>query len=179
MFILLAVLLAAATFLIVAYPILARSRAPEPAVTSAQERLNGLLAQRDAAFQALRELNFDHQVGKITAEDFVVFEAYLKQVAAEALRALDEWEKEVDRSTGQVLEREVAARKATLSHGRQSCPACGSPAGLGDRFCAVCGANLAVTPITATAEPVAALCSHCGRSFKTGDRFCAGCGRPL
>ena len=79
LFIVLAVLLSAAALLAVAYPMLARARAATPAAGAAQETLDELLGQRDATLQALRELNFDHNLGKIGDEDFVAFEANLKQ----------------------------------------------------------------------------------------------------
>ena len=88
MFIVLAILLTAAALLAVAYPILAKAPAAKPA-TTATESLDELLGQRDAAMQALRELNFDHRVGKISDADFAVFDANLKHEAAETLRALD------------------------------------------------------------------------------------------
>jgi len=163
MFIILSVLLAVAALFIVAYPILAKARAVAPARSSSQETLNELLARRDAAFQALRDLTFDHQVGKVSDEDFVVFEANLKQTAADALRALDEWEAKVDQDLA--LETEVGAGTASPEF---NCPNCGSPVAPGDKFCATCGASLA--PRT---------CPHCGRPYQPGDRFCAGCGQPL
>ena len=108
MFIVLAILLTAAALLAVAYPILAKAPAAKPA-TTATESLDELLGQRDAAMQALRELNFDHRVGKISDEDFVVFDASLKHEAAETLRALDQWEAQADADLDEDMESEIAA----------------------------------------------------------------------
>jgi hypothetical protein len=173
MVIVLAVLLSVAALLAVAYPIIAGAREAKVALTSAQETLEELLARRDAAFQALRDLNFDHRVGKITGEDFTMFEANLKQVAADALRVLDEWEKGADQALDQVIEQQVSARRAALSSAGRSCPQCGRPAAPEDKFCASCGTPLPV----ASAAP--RTCPTCGRPFEPGDRFCAGCGQPL
>ncbi len=84
-FIILAAVLIGVAFYLVALPLIQHARRNDSteAASSEQERLAELLAQRDAAFQALRELSFDHRVGKITDEDFVAFEANLKQNAAE------------------------------------------------------------------------------------------------
>ena len=200
MFIILSFLLAITALLVVAYPILNRSgglgrqpRRGQPPGASAEERLGELLAQRDAAFQALRDLHFDHQVGKITDEDLVGFEAHLKEVAADALRRLDDWEAAVDRSLGpaaapsrqpirspngqsdSTLEAEIAARRAALAAGR-ACPSCGRLATAADQFCGACGAALAaVKPPT----PTAAICPKCSRPFQKEDRFCGGCGAQL
>ncbi len=151
MFIILAILLSAAALFAVAYPILLRSGSARQAVTSAEETLAELLAQREAAFQALRELHFDHRVGKITDEDFAAFEANLKLHAAETLRALDRWEAEVDAELEDLIARELRRRKAATATGRR-CPACGRPAEPEDKFCAGCGAALpapAVRPAVA------------------------------
>ncbi len=175
MFIVLAILLSAAAVLGVAYPILAKARANVPGRASAQEQLAELLAQREAAFQALRELQFDHRVGKITDEDFVAFEANLKQHAAETLRALDRWEAEADAQLERLIERELKQRRAAARATGLRCPTCGRPAEPEDRFCAACGAALP-EPSVATA---ALACPACGHGYEVGDRFCAGCGAAI
>jgi RNA polymerase subunit RPABC4/transcription elongation factor Spt4 len=178
MFIVLAILITAAALLAVAYPILSKGSAAKPA-TTAQESLDELLGQRDAAMQALRELNFDHRMGKISDEDFAVFELSLKQHAAETLRALDEWEAQTEDDLDQSLEREVAARRSQLIAGGRACPACGRQAADDDKFCAVCGAALAQTPAPDVLPPEGIVCAKCGRSADPDDRFCAGCGQAL
>ena len=178
LFIVLAILLTAAALLAVAYPILSKGSAATPS-SSAEESLDELLGQRDAAMQALRELNFDHRMGKISDEDFAVFELNLKQNAAETLRALDEWEAQTDDDLDQSLEREVAARRSQLISGGRACPSCGRPAAGDDKFCAICGAALAQTPAPAVLPPEGIVCAKCGRSADPDDRFCAGCGQVL
>ena len=176
MFIALALLLSIAALMAVAYPIVANMRQDAPAVSSAFEELDELLARRDAAFQALRDLGFDRQVGKITDEDFQVFEANLKQVAADTLRDLDAWEARTDDDLD--LEQEIAARRAALATSGRACPACGHPAATDDAFCAKCGQPLTQKSRVAAIQETAA-CPHCGRPFEPGDRFCAGCGQAL
>jgi Double zinc ribbon len=175
-FIALSILLALAALLAVAYPILSKARGGEPAVTSVEESVDELLAQRDAVFQALRELRFDHEVGKITDEDFVAFEGSLKRTAANSLRALDEWEAGADRDLDEAIESAVAARAAAIAAGGIACLNCGRPAGPEDRFCGHCGAVLPEAPVAA---PVAPACPNCGRPYEAGDRFCAGCGQAV
>jgi hypothetical protein len=175
-FIALSILLALAALLAVAYPILAKTRGGDPAGPSSEESVDELLAQRDAVFQALRELRFDHEVGKITDEDFVAFEGSLKQTAANSLRALDEWEAGADRDLDEAIESAVAARAAAIAVGGIVCPSCGLPAGPEDRFCGNCGAALPEAPAAAVVAPA---CSNCGRPHEAGDRFCAGCGQAL
>jgi hypothetical protein len=178
MFIVLAILLTAAALLAVAHPILFKGSAVKQA-TTAEESLDELVAQRDAAMQALRELNFDHRMGKISDEDFAAFELNLKQNAAETLRALDQWETQADDELDQGMEREIAARRAQLAAGSRVCPSCGRNAADADRFCASCGATLVDAPEPVAATPEGVVCSKCGRPAEPGDRFCGGCGQAL
>ena len=178
MLIILAIVMSIGALLIVAYPIIARNRNAEPAASSSQEELDELLARRDAAFQALRELNFDHRVGKVSDEDFIVFEANLREVAASSLKAIDDWEAKADLSLDPVLERSIDARRAALLGSEKSCPSCGRPAFADDKFCAACGTALPVElPEPALADPD--ICPKCGRPFAADDRFCGNCGAQL
>jgi RNA polymerase subunit RPABC4/transcription elongation factor Spt4 len=172
-FIILSILMALAALLAVAYPVLTKGSGSEPVVASAEETIDELLAQRDGIFQALRELRFDHEVGKITDEDYVVFEASLRQTAAGSLRALDEWESGANHDLDTALEAAVTARTVALAAGEVACPRCGRMAGPADKFCGRCGAAL---PEAAAAELA---CPNCGRPVESGDQFCAGCGQQL
>jgi hypothetical protein len=184
MFIALTLLLTALALAAVAYPIITHLSEPSRAETSAAEpstateTLDELLAQRDAAFQALRDLHFDHQVGKVTEEDMVAFEANLKMTAADALRRLDEWEAQTDNNLDLEIELAVAARRDALQTPGQVCPSCGQLTAAGDAFCAACGQPLAAAAPIAAA-PAACACPRCGRAYEPGDRFCAGCGQTL
>ncbi|MGC8779255.1 MAG: double zinc ribbon domain-containing protein, partial [Anaerolineae bacterium] len=177
MLIILTIVIVAAALAIVAYPIIGKGRGAGPATASADEELAELLARRDAAFQALRDLNFDRQVGKVTDEDFAIFEANLKAAAASALAALDAWEAAADRKLDAVLERAIAVRRAALVSGR-TCPACGRPAAAEDKFCARCGAALPAVEPKPTPS-AGQTCPQCGRPVGPADRFCGGCGAAL
>ena len=178
MFIVLAILITAAALLAVAYPILSKGNATKPA-TSAQESLDELLGQRNAAMQALRELNFDHRMGKISDEDFTVFELSLKQHAAETLRALDEWEAQTEDDLDAELEHAIAARRSHLAVSTQACPSCGRAAADEDRFCAICGTALVAATESDVVAPEVVVCAKCGRPAAPEDRFCGGCGQAL
>ena len=178
MLIVLAIAISVGAVLLVVYPIIVRSRSAQSAASLAQEELDELLARRDAVFQALRDLNFDHRVGKITDDDFAVFQANLKETAAETLKTLDKWETEASISLDAALERTIAARQAALLSGGRSCPDCGRPAATDDKFCAACGK--ALLEVSAKPEPPAQeVCARCGRPIHPDDRFCGACGAPL
>jgi predicted nucleic acid-binding Zn ribbon protein len=186
-----AILLTAAALAALAYPIIRRNAgaasapAAEGTLSSSatgalphQEQVEELLAQRDSALQALRELTFDRQVGKISDEDFSIFETNLKLAAAGVFRSLDDWERTADSRLGPAFTQDVAARIERMKTGQAACPACGRAVPASDRFCANCGASLAAIP----PPPVAAspgICPHCGKAAEPGDRFCGECGKPL
>ncbi len=188
MILFLGALLALAALAVLAYPILRRNVTPnQDAATPTggtlglkpnQEQLDELLAQRESAVQALRELSFDRQVGKVSDEDFGAFETHLKLAAAGTFRALDEWEAEADRQLGPALTRDYIIRLENLKQGL-ACPACGRRAGAHDQFCAFCGSALPSKTMPVAPSAAATACAGCGRLSEPGDRFCAGCGRPL
>lgn len=176
----LSVLLVVIVLFVLAYPIIqqGRGQAPIAASTLREEALADLLAERDAAFQAIRDLQFDHEVGKLSDADLGLYEAQLKQGAAESLRRLDAWEAGVDRSLSQAIERQVRARRAALLQGSRPCPQCGRPVAADDAFCTACGASTRAAPASAESSPAAA-CPRCGRAVSPDDRFCPKCGQRL
>lgn len=171
MFIILAIIISVAALLIVAYPIIVSARTTQPAGGTTQETLAELLARRDTAFQAVRDLSFDHQVGKVTDDDFAVFDTHLKEDAADTLRALDAWEEQANTGLDAVIERTIAARRLALMGDGLVCPNCGRLTAAADKFCAACGAT-----IPPSKPPTNAICPKCSRPFGADDRFCAGCG---
>jgi hypothetical protein len=127
---------------------------------TAADPLVELTARRDSVYQALRELRFDHQVGKVSEDDFKVFDAQLKGQAIAVLKEIDSLKKaEADPALDAEIEAEIAALRHT--NGREQevdpdvelvvvgqdapanyCPTCGTKARAGDRFCGQCGALL-------------------------------------
>jgi hypothetical protein len=79
-------LLASAVVVLVAWP-LVRERAVETSAPDAQ-RL-ALLERRDAALQALQELELDQQAGKLTAEDAERERRTLRDEAVAALAEIE------------------------------------------------------------------------------------------
>ena len=158
---LLAVALAA-----VAWPLL-RERSGHGEVDLAAEAaadadpLLELEAQRDAIYQAIRELRFDRQVGKVSDVDFEIFDGQLRQRAALVLREIDALNQaEADPALNASLEAEIAALRHLNGRG-PAVPA--QPA------------------LAAAAAGQAALnfCPRCGQRLQAGDRFCGKCGAAL
>lgn len=147
----------------VAWPLVQERRGPT-AVELAEEALPAadplvtLQAQRDSIYQAIRELRFDFQVGKVSEADYKVFDGTLRGNAAAVLQQIAALKQaEADPALDASLEAEIAA----LRHVNGSGP--GQPA-----------------PAAATAGAAALnFCPKCGQRVQAGNRFCGKCGAPL
>ena len=101
-----------------------------------------LTEQRDALYAAIRELDFDHRMGKIDDADYRRMRGEFTQQAVAAL-------KELDRNNGrsrvadEVEQAVTALRKKGGRRAGTVCPSCGTKVADGDRFCAQCGEKVA------------------------------------
>ncbi len=111
---------------------------------------------------ALRDLEFDHQVGKIIDEDYANLRASLMHQAAVAL----EKEEKLDAEVEARLEQAIHLRREKRSEANV-CTQCGSALDRSDRFCRRCG------------QPVERACPKCGGKLQPTDLFCNSCGAPL
>jgi hypothetical protein len=101
------------------------------------------MEQRDALYAAIRELDFDHRMGKIDDEDYQRMRGDYTRQAAALLR-------EVDRGNGRSraaddVEREVAAvrkKEGQVQTQTAFCASCGAKVRSNDRFCASCGVKI-------------------------------------
>ncbi|MGB0389510.1 MAG: hypothetical protein ACPGWR_32215 [Ardenticatenaceae bacterium] len=58
--------------------------------SEANQKLENLLFERETALLAIRDLQFDHQMAKLSDEDFAQLDARYRAHAIEILRQLDE-----------------------------------------------------------------------------------------
>jgi len=126
-------------------------------VAAADDRLD-LESQREAILNALRDLDFDHQLGKVAEEDYTRLRSQLLGEAAAVIETLKQKE--------EALEALIRARRRSLFQPRE-CQSCGRGLRAVDRFCPGCG------------QPVGAACPSCGKVNQPGDRFCTACGMRL
>jgi hypothetical protein len=122
---------------------------------------SALLAERERLISALQELEFDHELGKIPAEDYPAERMALLEAGANVLRQLDADEarelavkQEADLSSPSTqpssarieideLENMIAAHRRTHKESTTGfCPKCGNPVHKSDRFCSRCGAEI-------------------------------------
>ena len=155
----LAVVIVLGVLAFIAYPLFNPS--PEEG-TETPVALDGLLSQRDAAYDAIRDLDFDFQMGKLSESDYATMRERYKGRAAVALEQIDETSrvsaatlaeeqiaklraaKQVAPTADDAIEREIARRRANKgAAGGLRCDKCRTPYKTGDTFCAKCGNQLA------------------------------------
>ena len=126
--------------LFVGYPFFAAPQGEGEAAVSPQVRQ--LLERKDQLLAAIKEAEFDRDLGKMEADEFEPLHRELQEEAVGVLQELDR----IDSGAGiagatEQIEAEVAARRQRDPE-PAACPQCGSETGPGDRFCAQCGAGL-------------------------------------
>ncbi|MCL6647469.1 MAG: zinc ribbon domain-containing protein [Chloroflexi bacterium] len=162
---LLALGIATAAFLFVSWPYLRQRPLPVP---HGNDRLTELRRQRDAIYEALRELEFDQRLGKLSAHDYAELAERYKRQAVALLKQLDDETRAALLAIDQEIEEEVAQRRALAARRTGSrCLACGARVEASDRFCRQCGV------------PLGRACSRCGAPASSGDRFCGRCGAEV
>lgn len=171
---------------IVAWPLLRRTGGSRMVAASAGDaQLADLLAQKDAAFLAISELEADHEMGNLSRTDYLDLKRRYEEKAMSLIKQVDETrvpagparlavdaavEEEIEREVSQLRSRKKAAPgraapgRATI---RRACGSCAAAVDPGDAFCSKCGAALGRG------------CPACGAHLETGDRSCPGCGESV
>lgn len=162
-FLILAVLVGVGVYLYM--PLTRRARGMN---ADASHEISALKAERDRVINALQELDFDFNLGKIPAADYPEQRAALLQKGADILRRLDELAPASTAGTDAEarIEKAAAAKRADAArqaveisdddieamiasrrkqHKSKSagfCPKCGKPVLVTDKFCPSCGKAL-------------------------------------
>jgi len=140
-----AVAVIAAFFVLV--PLLSEPKASVDIELLAETELDRLLARKAVIYHNLKDLDFEHSMGRLSEEDYYRLEADYKNDAALLLQKLDQ----LGASEGldEAIEKEIAARKAKLyapasvqTKETLRCPSCGAELVRGKKFCADCGKKL-------------------------------------
>lgn len=116
-----------------------------------EDILEMLSEKKDGAYAAIRELEFDLSMGKLTEEDFNILKLQYLQEAAGYMKEMDGLESlrqtipiSAEAYPGEETEKDVAATRSPESPERKYiyCTSCGRKAAVEDRFCVACGSNL-------------------------------------
>lgn len=141
--------------------------------------LPALFLEKEAAYAAIKDLDFDHLMGKLSDEDYRSLQSKYEFRAIDVLKKIEKSdgheaiEQEIEKNLKQIKERRRAAALkdspdgATVAVEATICAQCGASLKLGAKFCAKCGAQLKTS------------CKECGFEAEPRDKFCSGCGAKL
>jgi hypothetical protein len=122
-------------------------------------QVSSLMAERDRILSSLQDLDFDHALGKIPAEEYPVQRTILLQKGADVLRQLDEFQ-----GAGSVDAEEQAGHIAVKS-----------PQSLSDDDVE----DLIAKRRTNRKGLAVGFCHKCGRPISQSDQFCPTCGQAV
>jgi hypothetical protein len=152
-------------------------------VTEEDRSESALLAERDRILDAIQELDFDHTMGKIPAEEYPMQRAQLLQRGADILRQLDTTQDAVPSNDADVrLEAVISARRAVpvMANGEEpSQPPApqAAPAGLPSSDDEL--EDLISARRSSNQGKAAGFCHRCGQAIQQNDHFCANCGATI
>ena len=143
------------------------------------QEVSALKAERDRVINSLQELDFDHSLGKIPAEDYPSQRAALLQKGADILRKLDQ----------------IAALTPTPLPSRERGEARGRTAEARIEKSAAAGRTDSATKLSGLDDEEiesliaarrrehksrsAGFCPRCGKPVLVTDKFCPSCGKSL
>ena len=137
---------------------------PAPVLVE-DDRLADLLSRRDAVMVAIKELEFDYQVGKFSDEDYQRFDQRLRRQAIGLMQQIEEIVPE-SASLDAALESEIVQRRKVQDRQAPSSAPAPQPA--------------PVRPPPPTADMAGVrYCTNCGNALDPNHKFCANCGTPV
>jgi hypothetical protein len=148
--IVLALLIAALAVSFVVWPLLAPNGVGRTVLVDEAGPLTELIQRKDMLLLSIKEMEFDHQTGKLSDEDFQRLDQRLRQQAIALLRQIEkvapastELESELEEAIRRQRKVQTQPAVRTLEEPKVSCPRCQNPVSAGDNFCPKCGLALA------------------------------------
>lgn len=171
----------------IAYPLFT---VPHEQAAPAANALDSLIAQRDSAYDAIRDLDFDFQLGKLSQADYDLLREKYKARAALALQQIDQLAGST--GAGERIEEEVARLRARglgpkdgdaieqeVARLRQRRAKSATPDAPANGHAPVDDAEQEIARLRATRHSDVLHCRQCGTPYRTGDRFCSKCGAKI
>lgn len=131
-----------------------------------------LLAERDRYINALKELDFDYEMGKVPEEEYPNQRAGLLKKGTDALRKLDEYEGTQDTSAEDRLEAVIAARRADATDALANAPKVAPGMDADDELESLIAARRSKRKAKS-----GGFCPNCGHAVLATDKFCTNCGK--
>jgi len=139
------------------------------AISEQEHEISSLMAERDRIINALQELDFDFNLGKVPPEDYPIQRGELLQKGADILRKLDELQPAMGRGL------DAAARLESAAAARRADSADVETAALSDDEIE----SMIAARRKERKEKSAGFCPRCGQPVVVVDRFCPSCGKSL
>jgi hypothetical protein len=142
--------------------------------------LSALMAEYDRAVNTLQELDFDHSLAKVPAEDYPRQRAELLAKGADLLRKLDALTINPSAFSGTHLngkaERDAESRmEAAVASRRADAALNQAPAVMDDDELE----SMIASRRKIRKEKSAGFCPKCGKPILVSDRFCPSCGKAI
>ncbi|GBD38089.1 hypothetical protein HRbin37_00334 [bacterium HR37] len=127
---------------------------PEPSLNPLERKLRELHLEKENLYSALKEIELDYELGKLSKEDYDTLLNEYKIRAARVLKEIEEtaqgWEKDKEGNrvkdvggqggVDEIEEEILRVRRSRFSD--LKCPDCGKQVRTGDVFCSFCGNRL-------------------------------------
>lgn len=133
----------------VGYPLLKPKNPGSPPATIPEDFLADLKIEKEEIYSALKEMELDHKMGKLSGDDHLKLREKYMAKAIDNLKKTDELEGKggLARGIEEEIEKEVLTLRIDNKKRRQGktafCPQCGKKGTPEDRFCSRCGKKLA------------------------------------
>jgi len=133
------------------HPLLREGDHQDDLTPQPEDNLKKLKSKKDDVYAAIKELEFDLSMGKLSEEDFKILKRQYIQEAAGYMEEMDKLESlqtTVAKPTEPDIEEEIEPRFSTHRAHKSTkrkyiyCTSCGKKATAESRFCAACGSNL-------------------------------------
>ena len=166
-------LMIVATIAFVMYPLFKRADELDVAFVGLTDPLwENLVTQRDATYSAIKDLENDHAMGKLSDADYRSLRVKYETKAVMILQELDTMSGSKPSGNAvardEAIERQVVQLRRATQGGALACPKCGTKHQAEDVFCAKCGGSLR-----------GVRCPSCGKRAALGDKFCSKCGSTI
>jgi DNA-directed RNA polymerase subunit RPC12/RpoP len=157
---------------LILYPLWQQTR---PEAIFRVNRTGQTLEEYEARYQAtlasIKDLMFDYEMGKVSAEDYDTLLHRSKLEAAQIRRQIDRLSQGDESLVNPALDIEIEALVSQLKE--QSSNGNGA---LLEEINAEIGS---LKQLTVEAETDGPACPNCGKGYQPGDAFCTGCGQAL
>ena len=122
-------------------PLIRSRRVRDAAEDARRDAIERLILQKETLYTAIRDLDFDHQTGKVDAEDHAVLRRQMEEEAAVVLLDLDlaDPSADIDFAAEQHILAYRRKEDAESLVSERACPSCGTGLAAAAVRCAICG----------------------------------------